>query len=555
MTVNTKIVLSAKDNTKAAFDAVQKRTQKLNGAFGKIKVAIAGVAGAGGLSLLIKKGLETGDALAKTADKIGITTEALAGLRFAAEQSGASAAQVEKGLINLQRRVSELSLGTGEAKRSFETLGLTIDDLNNLSADEQLKVVADRLQTVGNNSDRTRIAFDLFGRSGVDLINLLNNGSEGIEDFTKQAESLGLALSRVDAKQIERANDAVNSASKVFTTLTQKIAADFAPIIEVFANKFADASREAQGLQVNVVKLIKPFVFIGAAISDFVRIVKIAVVAIAAPFAAAVGIIVDAAQAGISLVIDFLNFLARKFNEIAAGPIARFAAKFNKDISDAIGAGFAQIEKPIFINTDFDVALATAQNYGDTLEELTSKPFALGKATAFVSELTGAVVAAQKGAAEDVANAAAKATANQSVEPIVPTDFSPATFDGIQKEIAAIQEKIDLEKLGFEQKKILIENELLTQEEKNLALQQLELEHQDNLTRLAGDGNKARLKSDLLTQKQKAKFLFDSGRQILGALATTNKKAFQLNKIASIGDAVVNFLMIKMSLKVVCLIT
>ena len=59
---------------------------------------VAGVAAAGSLALLVKRSIDAADAIAKTADAIGISTDALQELRFAADLSGVSVESLDKAL-------------------------------------------------------------------------------------------------------------------------------------------------------------------------------------------------------------------------------------------------------------------------------------------------------------------------------------------------------------------------------------------------------------------------------------------------------------------------
>ncbi|GLQ31666.1 hypothetical protein [Litoribrevibacter albus] len=214
------------------------------GAFGAVKVAgaavaAASVATAGAMTALAASSFKSIDPLAKTADKLGVTTQSLVGLRHAAEQTaGMVGEQFDTALQRMTRRVSEAAIGTGEAKNAIAELGLDAQKLAALSPDEQFKQVADAMQNVANQNDKVRLAFKLFDSEGVGLVNTLRQGSDGLEAFQQEADALGLAVDRIDAAKIELANDAVDKAQKTFTGLGNAIAVKAAPYVKDLADRF-----------------------------------------------------------------------------------------------------------------------------------------------------------------------------------------------------------------------------------------------------------------------------------------------------------------------------
>jgi hypothetical protein len=104
-------------------------------------------------------------------------------------------------------------------------------DLARKSPDEALKAVADAMNKVENQSDKVRLAFKLFDSEGVNLVNTLKLGSEGLSEVEREAEELGLTLNRTDAAMVEAANDAKDRLGKAFIGLASTIAVELAPSI------------------------------------------------------------------------------------------------------------------------------------------------------------------------------------------------------------------------------------------------------------------------------------------------------------------------------------
>ena len=234
------IILAGKDATKKAFSSVQRSMTTLTKRVFSLQSAFVGLAGAAGMGALIKSSFTVVDGLAKTSDKLGVTTEALAGLRHAADLTGVSQEKLDSSLERMVKRLGEAKQGTGAAKKELELLGLSAKDLVKLKADQAFKIIADRVNNLGTQSERAAAAAAIFGREGVALVNTMKLGSKGLAEAADEAEKFGLAVSRVDAKKIEQANDAFTRAGGAIKGIGNVLAVDVAPAVEEAATQFAN---------------------------------------------------------------------------------------------------------------------------------------------------------------------------------------------------------------------------------------------------------------------------------------------------------------------------
>jgi hypothetical protein len=212
-------------------------------------LAASGIAAAAGLVKLTNASMTNIDALAKHADKIGITTQALAGLRHQAELNGVANSALDMGMQRMVRRISEAAEGTGVASTALAELGLNAEYLNNLSPDEQFSAIADSMEDVASQSDKVRLGFKLFDSGGVGLINVMRGGSDAMAQAQKEAESLGIAISRIDAAKIEAANDAVYRADQVWTGLGNTLAITVSPFITAMKTDFHESAIANNGFR------------------------------------------------------------------------------------------------------------------------------------------------------------------------------------------------------------------------------------------------------------------------------------------------------------------
>lgn len=196
----------------------------------------------GRIAASIRETAQSLDSLAKTSDKLGIASERLAGLRFGAEQSGMESRTVDMALQRMVRRIQEAAAaGQGEAVPALKALNLEASKLAKLPADRQLELIADAFKKVESDAERVRLAFKLFDSEGVNMVNLLREGSEGLQQFHREARELGIAIDRDALKKVEAFNDAMNRLSKAFGGAKQELVIDIAPA----AMRAVDALTEA----------------------------------------------------------------------------------------------------------------------------------------------------------------------------------------------------------------------------------------------------------------------------------------------------------------------
>jgi len=218
-------------------------------AIGGAALAASAAVGVAALSSMADEAMDSVDAMAKHADKIGMSTVALAGLRHQAELNGVAQNQLDMGLQRMVRRVAEAASGTGEAVGALAELGISAQELANMKPDEQFYAVADAMQNIEGQSKKVRLAFKLFDSGGVGLVNAMRGGSEVIAASVREAEALGLAVSRIDASKIETANDASDRAAKVFQGLGNTLAVKVAPFITEIKTQFVNSAIAANGFR------------------------------------------------------------------------------------------------------------------------------------------------------------------------------------------------------------------------------------------------------------------------------------------------------------------
>lgn len=206
-----------------------------------LRSALIAVAGVSALGILIKRNIEAADAIAKTADKIGIGVEALQELRFAAELTGVATGTLDMALQRFSRRFGEAAAGTGELKGVLEEYGIATRnaDGNTKSLDQALSEYADTIKNAENNQERLRLAFKGFDSEGAALVNTLRGGSEALDRMRQEARDLGLVLGEDMVRDAERANDELTRMFRVLQTQLTRVVVGLSPEIVRLGEAFA----------------------------------------------------------------------------------------------------------------------------------------------------------------------------------------------------------------------------------------------------------------------------------------------------------------------------
>ena len=142
--------------------------------------------------------------LVDASTRSGIAVDTLAGLRLAAEGSGKSFSDLERGLDAFSKQMLDATKGTGDASKIFKAFGVAVVDSNGdlRNANDVFDETMDRLSRMENLTERNAVVMKLFGRSGRALIQ--SGAIEGMDQFIDRAKQLGPAL---DENGIKKAAD------------------------------------------------------------------------------------------------------------------------------------------------------------------------------------------------------------------------------------------------------------------------------------------------------------------------------------------------------------
>jgi len=217
---------------------------KLKNAFFNLKTAILGAVGVGGLGLLISNSLKATDALAKTASRIGTTTEALSKLQYAGQLAGIETNTMNMAMQRFVRRTAEATRGTGEAVGAFRSLKINAQEIQALPLDERMRTLAKSFKNLKSEEEKLAVAFKLFDSEGTAVLNMLKQTDAEMSAVFDEAKKLGLVISTETAAGVEKANDAFTRLQALFNGTVRQIVAALAPALETLFTKIKNVKLE-----------------------------------------------------------------------------------------------------------------------------------------------------------------------------------------------------------------------------------------------------------------------------------------------------------------------
>ena len=186
-------------------------TKGMSTAFAGVKTqlsALLPVITAAGVIGGLKNTTDAIDSTAKAARKFGVDFNELRQIQYAASiDTSVSVEQLGKALQRLSIFVSEAGEGSETTAKALGTLNLEADDLRGKSLPDQFGLIADGIAQVTDENDRLAAAQDIFGKSGADLIPMLEKGSASIKQLADEHQRLVGNLTDEQTSKIENAND------------------------------------------------------------------------------------------------------------------------------------------------------------------------------------------------------------------------------------------------------------------------------------------------------------------------------------------------------------
>lgn len=204
-----------------------------------VKVAgAAAVAGAGAIAAATMSVIEHGKEIDKWRAKIVGTREEVQVLDLVTEKFNVDADNGREAVKTLRENLGELArIGTGPAKDSLGSLGLTLEEINGLPVDEQMAVLAEALVAIEDPAKRLSIAIELMGEDGAALLPVLEQGGDKIREMGSAARDSGRILSDDLIDSTQRLDQELKQMRGELSKVAVEIATQVIPEVLDFVDK------------------------------------------------------------------------------------------------------------------------------------------------------------------------------------------------------------------------------------------------------------------------------------------------------------------------------
>lgn len=162
-----------------------------------LKLGALGGIGGGGLLGLVNRTANISESIALASERVGIGVQQFQRLSFAATQSGVSTEQFSDSMKFLAANAVEAATGSEEAAQWFRAAGVAVKDASGKikGTDQLFLELSEAFSKSDKSAEKVKVGMALLGRSGADLVPMMNQGAGAIRGLGDEAEKLGLVRS------------------------------------------------------------------------------------------------------------------------------------------------------------------------------------------------------------------------------------------------------------------------------------------------------------------------------------------------------------------------
>lgn len=246
--LTSKLGIQLPDSMKSSMNAMGSLdAQSLALAGGFAAVAAAIVKAEKAMISMTKESAAFADNIITLSMQTGQSTQQLQEFAYASELIDVSVDTLQGSLTKLTNNMQDTMNGTGNAKASFEALGVSVTNADGSmrSANDVFYETIDALGKVKNETERDAMAMDIFGRSAQDLNPLIIQGSKTLKAYADEAHNVGYVLDDEALSALGAVDDAYQRLQKTQEGVKNQLAVEFAPYLEEF---YGDATQGVKDL-------------------------------------------------------------------------------------------------------------------------------------------------------------------------------------------------------------------------------------------------------------------------------------------------------------------
>ena len=235
--LTSKLGIQLPDGMKSSMNAMgslDASSLALAGTFAAVAAAIVKVEKA--MISMTKESAAFADNIITLSMQTGQSTQQLQEFAYASELIDVSVDTLQGSLTKLTNNMQDTMNGTGNAKASFEALGVSVTNADGSmrSANDVFYETIDALGKVKNETERDAMSMDIFGRSAQDLNPLIIQGSKTLKAYADEAHNMGYVLDDEALSALGAVDDAYQRLQKTQEGVKNQLAVEFAPYLEEF---------------------------------------------------------------------------------------------------------------------------------------------------------------------------------------------------------------------------------------------------------------------------------------------------------------------------------
>jgi hypothetical protein len=230
-------------------DTTSKRIAKMSSMFGGVGSALTAGLSVAGLAAFTKQSMVAIDTLNDTSKALGVTTDSLSAMSFAAKLNDGSQESMIAGFERINSFSSKAARGVKSATAVYDKLGLSAKEMARLAPDAQFLKLSDAVTKLQTPVEQLDAAQQIFGRNlATDLMGSLRLGTKGFGDFANKAQQAGAVVDQLGADKVSASVDAITSMQSALGGVGTELAIGVAPHVTKMANEFERALKAARGL-------------------------------------------------------------------------------------------------------------------------------------------------------------------------------------------------------------------------------------------------------------------------------------------------------------------
>lgn len=181
----------------------------------------------------INKMAEMSEKVEHLSQQFGMSVAQVQKLQGVATATGIPVDSLTRGMGLLDRNMATAAAGSKRMQQAFTAVGVSLNDGRDQM--QKLEAVADKFQHMEDGPKKAALAMQLFGRSGRDLIPVLNLGSSGIEALNAKLGEYGVVNEDAVAKGValaESTNETKLGFMGMWNVLTDSLAPAFKMLVD-----------------------------------------------------------------------------------------------------------------------------------------------------------------------------------------------------------------------------------------------------------------------------------------------------------------------------------